>query len=98
MNMWSRWQPFHLRTNALLFACLILVGCGGSNSGPGTSIVGGTVAGLSGSGLVLQLNGGDNLAVNSSGAFTFSTAVTNGMSYRVTVLAQPADPTQSCTV
>lgn len=38
----------------------------------------GTIAGLSGSGLVLQLNGGDNLTIINSGAFTFNTALTNG--------------------
>lgn len=63
------------------------------NNGPYT--VGGSVAGLSGT-LVLQNNGGDNLTSNADGAFTFSTPVTSGGSYVVTVLTQPAG--QLCTV
>ena len=60
--------------------------------------VGGTVSGLSGSGLVLQDNAGDNLAISASGAFTFATSVASGAGYAVTVLAQPSSPTQTCTV
>jgi subtilisin-like proprotein convertase family protein/subtilisin family serine protease len=60
--------------------------------------VGGTVAGLSGSGLVLQLNGGGNLAVGGDGPFTFSTQVAGGSAYAVGVAAQPTGPSQTCTV
>lgn len=60
--------------------------------------VGGTVSGLSGSGLVLQLNGGDDLAIPSNGSFTFGTQTTSGTDYRVTVRTQPSNPTQACTV
>ena len=35
--------------------------------------VSGTVAGLDGDGLVVQLNGGNNLAVPNNGSFTFNT-------------------------
>src|SRR5260221_3276672 len=58
--------------------------------------VGGTVSGLTGTGLVLQNNGGNNLPVSISGAFTFSTHVDAGADYSVTVLTQPSG--QSCTV
>lgn len=60
-----------------------------------TSTVGGTVTGLSGS-VVLQNNGGDNLALNADGSFTFATAIAAGAAYDVTVLTQPA--AQTCTV
>ena len=60
--------------------------------------IGGTVTGLSGSGLVLQDNGGDNLPVTASGAFTFPTKISSGQTYAVTVLAQPGSPAQSCQV
>ena len=60
-----------------------------------TYTVGGTVSGLTGAGLVLQDNGGNNLAVSASGSFTFSTAVASGAAYSVTVLTQPTG--QSCT-
>ncbi len=58
--------------------------------------IGGSVSGLAGSGLVLQDNGGDNLAISANGTFTFATKVASGSAYAVTVHAQPALPTQSC--
>jgi hypothetical protein len=64
----------------------------------GSYTVGGTVSGLSGSGLVLKNNGGDDLSVSGSGTFTFATPVAAGTAYAVTVSAQPANPTQSCVV
>src|SRR5436309_502811 len=63
-----------------------------------TFSVGGTVSGLIGTGLVLQDNGGDNLPVSANGTFTFSTAIASGAAYSVTVLTQPTNPSQSCTV
>ena len=60
--------------------------------------VGGTVTGLSGSGLVLQDNLGDNLSVSAAGTFTFATPVADGSVYKVTVLTPPASPSQTCTV
>ena len=91
----------------LLLAGILLVACSGvpqsasSNGGSGgstTPTIGGTVTGLSGTGLVLQDNGGDNLTITASGTFTFKTALSNGAAYAVTVLAQPSSPTQNCTV
>jgi len=59
----------------------------------------GTISSLSGSGLVLQDNGGNNLAVASGAtAFTFSTPISSGGAYSVTVLTQPSSPAQTCTV
>jgi hypothetical protein len=60
--------------------------------------IGGTVSGLSGTGLVLQNNGGNNLSVSANGSFTFTTAIASGGSYKVTVLTQPSSPTQTCGV
>lgn len=62
-----------------------------------TFTVGGTVSGLAGSGLVLQNNGGDNLAKNVDGTFTFATPVASGGAYNVTVATQPTSPAQTCT-
>src|SRR2546426_6249673 len=58
--------------------------------------VGGTVSGLTGTGLVLQNNGGNNLPVPADGAFAFSTGVASGGLYSVTVLTQPSG--QGCSV
>ena len=62
---------------------------------PGYS-VGGTVTGLSGPGLILRNNGGDDLAVNANGAFTFSSRLASGAHYSVAVSSQP--PAKLCTV
>lgn len=58
--------------------------------------VGGSVSGLTGTGLVLQDNGGDNLAIAADGAFVFAAPVGGGTPYSVTVLTQPGG--QVCTV
>jgi hypothetical protein len=60
--------------------------------------VGGTVSGLTGSGLVLENNGTDDLAISASGAFTFATSLASGTAFAVTVKTQPSGPTQTCTV
>src|SRR5271155_2005982 len=96
-----------VRCRALAFAALssllFAAGCGGSgavstNIAPVTYTIGGTVSGLAGSGLVLQDNGGNNLAIAANGSFTFSTAIATGSPYAVTVISQPASPTQTCAV
>lgn len=91
----------------LLSACRVnsLGGIGGSSSSSGTGsntgttpteTIGGTVVGLLGTGMVLEDNGGDDLPITANGAFTFKTAVTGV--YAVTILTQPSNPTQNCTV
>ena len=59
--------------------------------------VGGTITGLTGSGLVLQNNGGNNTTLP-SGSTTFSFTVASGSPYAVSVLTNPSNPTQSCIV
>src|SRR6266571_3316425 len=102
----------HIRTNSVVWisflmasALLALSACsgrgdGGGGTGPAPAssfAIGGTTSGLSGT-VVLQNNGGDNLAVSANGTFTFSTAIASGAAYSVTVLTQPTNPSQSCTV
>ena len=60
--------------------------------------VGGLVAGLAGTGLVLLNNGTDARAIDGDGRFTFSRSLSEGATYEVTVKKQPASPAQSCTV
>jgi len=86
-----------------LVASLVLPSCGGSSGGgpsptPTTYTIGGAVSGLTGTGLVLQDNGGNNLPVSANGSFTFTTAITGGGAYAVTVLTQPSTPAQTCAV
>ena len=69
----------------------------GGGTGGGTYSVGGTVSGLSGTGLVLQNNGGDDLSVSAQAAtFTFATWIADRATYSVTVKTQPTGLT--CTV
>jgi hypothetical protein len=64
-----------------------------------TYSIGGTVTGLTGAGLVLQDNAGNDLTVAAgSGTFTFSTPIASGASYAVTVKTQPSGPSQTCAV
>src|SRR5437879_6573248 len=90
----------------LPFALAQLAGCGGGGGGSSSSsppvptyTIGGTIAGLTGSGLVLQLNGGSNLPVSANAiGFTFTTQLASGAAYAVSVPAQPTNPSQTCTV
>jgi alpha-tubulin suppressor-like RCC1 family protein len=64
---------------------------------PTTYTVGGTVTGLAaGTTVTLQNNGGGNLPVNASGAFTFASSIASGAAYAVTVATQPTG--QTCSV
>jgi subtilisin family serine protease len=58
--------------------------------------IGGSVTSLAGAAITLQDNGSDNLSVAANGAFTFSRRIAEGMSYGVTLLAQPSG--QACSV
>jgi len=68
------------------------------NLDPVPVIIGGTVSGLLGRGLVLRNNGADDLAITADGAFAFLTPVFTGFPYAVVVGAQPTTPTQTCTI
>ncbi|QIL80133.1 DUF4369 domain-containing protein [Diaphorobacter sp. HDW4A] len=86
---------------APLVMAVMVMGCGGSDDGDGSSpttptdpslgyVIGGSLSGLaSGKNVVMQNSGGDDLRVQSNGKFAFNKVVTNGGSYVVTVLTQP---------
>jgi 6-phosphogluconolactonase (cycloisomerase 2 family) len=59
--------------------------------------VAGSVGGLVGTGLVLQTNGANNVPVSSNGNYTFAT-LASGTPFTVTVMTQPTNPSQTCTV
>src|SRR5271157_5938670 len=91
----------------LILLAFLLAACSGvpSTSGGGGGGGGGTtgpfaisvsVAGLSGTGLVLADNVTDQLKVTSNGTFAFATTITKGATYAVTVLTQPLNPAQFC--
>src|SRR4030066_1394428 len=97
-----RFSSTKLIHNLLLLTSLLLAACGGGGgsttptpTGPFT--IGGSITGLTGSGLVLRNNGGDDLTVAaSSTSYAFTTSIANGGSYNVTILTQPAG--QVCTL
>ncbi|MFM2288248.1 MAG: hypothetical protein RL684_1391, partial [Pseudomonadota bacterium] len=81
----------------------VLAACGGGSgggSGGGASplTIGGTVSGLTGSGLVLSNNGANSLAISANGAFRFTVSLAAGSAYSVRVLRQPRSPMQLCVV
>ncbi len=71
---------------------------------PVSATIGGTVTGLApNTSVILQNNGGDSLTISATAPaapipFTFKTAVTGADVYLVTVLTQPINPNQICTV
>jgi hypothetical protein len=99
---------FTQTVRAVLMVAMIagLAGCDKSEKAPpaatlpaATLTVGGSVSGLSGGGLVLQLNGANDLAVSANGKFNFPNALAKGSAYAVTVKASPSAPVkQTCTV
>ena len=87
--------------------CVVSGGTGTIVAGAVTSVVvncatnayvlGGTVSGLDGQGLVLQ-SGSTTAAVSSNGTFAFPAAIPSGTAYTVTVQTQPTGPSQTCSV
>jgi hypothetical protein len=91
----------HLLSLPVIGLATVLSGCGGDSSHPTTTVIpltysiGGSVAGLSGT-VVLQDNGGSNLALSSDGSFVFDVTLQPNSPYAVTVATQPAN--QVCSV
>jgi hypothetical protein len=91
---------------SLAISILTIADCSGGGSGtestqqpppPANYTIGGTLSGLSGTGLVLQNNGGGDLST-ANGSFTFGGTVVVGSNYAVTVKTQPTSPSQTCSV
>jgi hypothetical protein len=86
-------------TCGAVIALLSLAACGGGYGGVGGSTmytVGGTVTGLSGSGLTIR-NGTTDLPITGS-PFTFPASLANGTRYDIAVIALPSAPAQVCSV
>ncbi len=90
-------------TIATADATTVNVDCAGYVVGEQTGfLLGGTVTNLAGSGLVLTVNGTQNVTVDAndtgSDPFTFAAPIVNGSLYNVTVATQPSNPAGICTV
>lgn len=92
---------------ALMLVSMFLSGCGGSGQSnttpsdppPMSYTVGGTITGLQGTGLVMADDGASNLDVSpNSTEFTFATELGNATPYDITIVSQPSDPHQVCSV
>src|SRR5882724_9916011 len=98
----ARWR--NVGTAILVATVLAACGGGGSTGGgsstpaPTSYTVGGTLSGLAGTGLVLQNNGGNDLALSANGTFSFTTSVASGAPYSVSIKTQPSNPAQTCVV
>ena len=86
----------------LALAALGALGTGSCTADPSapapsepTYTVGGIVTGLTGQPLVLRLNGGNDLTLLTSGAFTFDARLADGAAYSVTIASTPAGETCS---
>ena len=87
--------------------CAVLNGAGTVGNGNVTTVavtctinsftVGGSVSGLTGTGLVLHV-GPQNLPIAADGPFVFPTPLASGTGYTVTASPQPTNPTQTCAV
>ncbi len=98
---------FTQATRTVLVASLIagLAGCGGEEKKetpppppPAPLTVGGSVTGLAGGAVVLQINGSDDLTVKTD-KFKFPKPLAKGAAYAVTVKTQPTLPVkQTCKV
>ncbi len=92
-------RNFTLALAGALAACGGGSGDGGSSSNQTpTYTISTTVSGLSGTGLVLQNNLGNDLTVTANGSATFSTGLTSGTAYSVTVKTNPSNLSQTCSV
>lgn len=81
---------------------IFLAACGSDNSSPlpvtPTFVIGGSISGLAGSGLVLQNNAADNLSISADGSFSFPIEIEENSAFNVTVFNHPSTPTQFCSV
>lgn len=71
-----------------------------TNSGPsGPFKISFTVSGLLGTGMVVNLNSGtESLTINADGKYDFSTVLSTGNNFNVSIQTQPTLPTQTCSV
>lgn len=63
-----------------------------------TYTISGNLTGLNGNQVILQNNAGDDLTLTADGDFTFNRVIIEGADYAVSVLTDPINPFQTCSV
>ena len=71
---------------------------GGTNNAPVNYSIGVNVSGLESDGLILQNNGGDDLAIAGNGLHVFATALNDSAGYNVSICNQPEKPLHICEI
>ena len=102
-----------IRVVGLAGVLALLTACGGAaqsasnaiegaanSAGKGTDgyALGGTVAGLSGNGLILKMRDGSDLPIETNGTFTFPGSLASGTAYSISISQQPDVRRELCTV
>jgi 6-phosphogluconolactonase (cycloisomerase 2 family) len=85
---------------SFLFVVFVLAACGGGHSSslpPASYEVGGSVAGLAGSGLEVSNSGGAPVSITGNGQFQLG-QLAQGTQYNVSVQTQPSKPAQTCMI
>jgi uncharacterized repeat protein (TIGR03803 family) len=89
---------FHQAHRSIVLCAFVALasGCGGGQTQPAAYTVGGSISGLTGSGLILASGGQTESPAANATSFTFPTHLASGKSCSVMVQAQPTGET--CTV
>lgn len=72
-------------------------GSGGGSPSP-TYSIGGSVVGMTGSGLIISNNAAEQLTIDAAGDFVFPGELDSGVVFDVQIVAQPANPSNVCTI
>jgi uncharacterized delta-60 repeat protein len=92
-------QPMGCSALGTQSASTIVIHDDDARAGPVSFSLGGSVAGLAGTGLVLrEANSGLTVSPSANGTFTFPAPLLSGLPYDVRVATQPVAPIQQCSV
>lgn len=85
-------------TGAITAACTVAASFKATDVSTPTYSVGGSVTGMTGSGLVIANNTTDQLTLNAVGDFVFTEELEAGQTFDVQVVTRPANPANICSI